>query len=94
VATLGIDAAKTLFQLHGVDAHGKVVLKKRLYRQNCCRGFGWSPTCRRDCERIGAGWSGWRAVITREDAQVGTQFVEVKEAVAPAGKPWTENLTG
>jgi len=32
VTTLGIDAAKNLFQLHGVDAHGKVVLKKRLVR--------------------------------------------------------------
>ena len=32
VATLGIDAAKNLFQLHGVDAHGKIVLKKRLVR--------------------------------------------------------------
>lgn len=32
VATLGIDAAKNIFHLHGVDAHGKVVLKKRLVR--------------------------------------------------------------
>ena len=32
VATLGIDAAKNLFQLHGVDARGKIVLKKRLVR--------------------------------------------------------------
>src|SRR4029434_9703651 len=32
IATLGIDAAKNIFQLHGVDAHGKVVLKKRLVR--------------------------------------------------------------
>ena len=32
VVTLGIDAAKNLLQLHGVDAHGKIVLKKRLVR--------------------------------------------------------------
>lgn len=32
VATLGIDAAKHILHLHGVDAHGKVVLKKRLVR--------------------------------------------------------------
>jgi transposase len=32
VTTLGIDAAKHVFQLHGVDAHGHVVLKKRLVR--------------------------------------------------------------
>jgi len=32
IAALGIDAAKNIFHLHGVDAHGKVVLKKRLVR--------------------------------------------------------------
>jgi transposase len=32
VATLGIDAAKHSFPLYGVDAHGKVVRKKRLAR--------------------------------------------------------------
>ncbi len=32
IAPLGIDAAKNIFSLHGVDAHGKVVLKKRLVR--------------------------------------------------------------
>ena len=32
VTTLGIDLAKRVFQLHGVDKHGKVVLHKRLSR--------------------------------------------------------------
>jgi hypothetical protein len=32
IATLGIDAAKNIFHLLGEDAHGKVVLKKRLVR--------------------------------------------------------------
>ncbi len=30
--TIGIDLAKSVFQLHGVDAEGKVVLKKKLRR--------------------------------------------------------------
>jgi hypothetical protein len=29
VATLGIDVAKNIFQLHGVDAHGNVAVQKR-----------------------------------------------------------------
>jgi transposase len=33
VSTLGIDLAKNVFQLHGVDHNGKVVLKKRLTRE-------------------------------------------------------------
>jgi transposase len=32
MTTLGIDVAKHLFQLHGVDTHGNVVLTKRLSR--------------------------------------------------------------
>ena len=32
ITTLGIDLAKFLFQLHGVDADGNAVLKKRLRR--------------------------------------------------------------
>ena len=32
VATMGIDLAKNVFSLHGVDAHGKVVLRKAVSR--------------------------------------------------------------
>jgi len=34
ITTIGIDLAKNVFQLHGVSATGKVVLKKRLTRRN------------------------------------------------------------
>jgi hypothetical protein len=33
VSTLGIDTAKQVFQLHGVDAQGNVVLHKRVTRK-------------------------------------------------------------
>jgi len=32
ITTLGIDLAKSVFQLHGVDAGGAVVLQKKLRR--------------------------------------------------------------
>lgn len=31
-AFIGIDLAKSVFQVHGVDVHGKVVVTKRLRR--------------------------------------------------------------
>jgi hypothetical protein len=34
ITTLGIDTAKQVFQLHGVDAHGNVVLHKRITRRS------------------------------------------------------------
>src|SRR5450631_1468209 len=32
ITTIGIDLAKTVFQIHGVDDHGKPVLRKKLDR--------------------------------------------------------------
>ena len=32
ITTIGIDLAKNVFQLHGIDVHGKVVLKKQIKR--------------------------------------------------------------
>ena len=33
ITTMGIDLAKAVFQVHGVDAHGKTVLKKQIKRE-------------------------------------------------------------
>jgi transposase len=32
IATVGLDIAKQFFQVHGVDVHGGVVLRKKLRR--------------------------------------------------------------
>ena len=32
VSTIGLDIAKSVFQIHGVDADGAVVIRKRLSR--------------------------------------------------------------
>ena len=32
ITTIGLDIAKNVFQLHGVDAHGQIVLRKALRR--------------------------------------------------------------
>lgn len=37
--TIGIDLAKHLFQLHGVDQHGKTVLKRQLKRDQMLSFF-------------------------------------------------------
>ncbi len=33
ITTVGIDIAKRIFQIHGVNKNGKTVLKKKLMRQ-------------------------------------------------------------
>jgi transposase len=45
VATIGIDLAKNVFQLHGVDERGKAVLRKQLKRRQLLEFFVNLPAC-------------------------------------------------
>ncbi len=45
VTTLGIDLAKNVFQLHGVDKHGKLVLRKRVSRNKLFSFMQNLPPC-------------------------------------------------
>ena len=53
---IGWDLARNVFQAHGVDAEGGVVLRKRLRRGQVERDFapGWHRR-----------WSGWRRAAGR-----------------------------
>jgi transposase len=43
--TIGIDLAKHVFQLHGVDQHGKTVLTRKLKRDKMISFFANLPSC-------------------------------------------------
>jgi transposase len=45
VVRIGLDIAKSSFQVHGVDAHGKVVLRKQLSRSKMLVYFAQLPPC-------------------------------------------------
>lgn len=45
VTTLGIDLAKNVFQLHGVDRHGKMALTKRVTRAKLAETVANLPPC-------------------------------------------------
>jgi len=45
VTTVGLDIAKQVFQVHGVDERGKVVLQKRLKRREMAEFFANLPPC-------------------------------------------------
>ena len=44
-STIGIDLAKSVFQVHGVDAAGAVVIRKKLRRAEVLRFFEALPAC-------------------------------------------------
>jgi transposase len=45
VERIGLDIAKSSFQVHGVDAHGKVVVRKQLSRSKVLPYFAQLPPC-------------------------------------------------
>ena len=47
VITIGIDLEKNVSQVHGVDGHGKVVLRKQLKREQMAAFFANLPTALR-----------------------------------------------
>jgi transposase len=45
ITTVGIDLAKNVFQVHGIDERGKAVLRKQLRRAQVAVFFGNLPPC-------------------------------------------------
>ena len=45
VTTIGLDLAKSIFQIHGVDAVGHAVLRRRVRRGELLTFFGTLPPC-------------------------------------------------
>ena len=45
IVTIGLDIAKSVFQVHGVDADGAVVVRRRLTRAKVLRFFERLPPC-------------------------------------------------
>ncbi len=45
VITIGLDLAENVFQVHGVDASGEVVIRKRLRRRQVMPFFGKLAPC-------------------------------------------------
>jgi transposase len=45
IATIGLDLAKNVFQVHGVNERGKAVLRKQLKRDQVSPFFANVPPC-------------------------------------------------
>jgi transposase len=54
ITTIGIDLAKEVFQIHGVDMHGKSVLRKQLRRSGMARFFANLDACLVGMEACGS----------------------------------------
>jgi hypothetical protein len=54
ITTVGIDLAKNVFQVHGVNEHGKAALKKQLKRGQVAEFFANLPACLIGMEACGS----------------------------------------
>ena len=54
VTRIGLDIAKNVFQVHGVNAQGKVVVQKQLSRSKVLTYFAQLPACRIGREACGS----------------------------------------
>jgi error-prone DNA polymerase len=63
VTMIGLDTAKSVFQVHGVDETGKVVLKRKLRRSELISFFEKQEACTVFIEACGAGHH-WARVLT------------------------------
>src|ERR1700676_2753106 len=54
ITTIGIDLAKTVFQVHGVDERGKAVLRKQLKRKDVLSFFANLEPCLIGMEACGS----------------------------------------
>jgi len=54
ITTIGIDLAKEVFQIHGVDMHGKAVLRKQLRRSEMAKFFANLDSCLIGMEACGS----------------------------------------
>ena len=45
ITTIGLDIAKSVFQVHGVDAVGQVVIRRQLKRRYVLAFFQKLPSC-------------------------------------------------
>ena len=75
--TVGLDLAKNLFQVHGTDAQGRAVLKRRLAREKVLEFFANLPPCLVGLEACAAAhhWAGELAKLGHEVRLMPPQYV-------------------
>lgn len=69
ISTIGLDLAKNVFQVHGVDASGAVALRRQLRRSAVEKFFAQLPPCTVGMEACGSAHH-WARVIGRYGHQV------------------------
>ena len=63
VITIGVDLAKNVFQVHGVDAEGAVIVRRRLRRGQVLPFFKKQSPCLVGMAADPNRWTAWRRLL-------------------------------
>jgi len=76
ITTLGIDIAKNVFQLHGINTNGNIVLQKKLSRDKLLKFIAQLPTCKIGMESCGGSnyWAKQFQALGHEVKLISPQF--------------------
>ncbi len=76
--TVGIDLAKNVFQVHGVNEHGKTVFRKQLKRHQVAEFFANMPACLIGMEACGSAhpWASKLQAVDHTGKLMAPQFVK------------------
>lgn len=78
ISALGIDIAKNVFQLHGIDDKGNVVLQKKVSRGKLLACVAQLPLCKIGMESCGGSnyWAKQFQTLGHEVKLISPQFVK------------------
>lgn len=78
VTRVGIDLAKEVFQIHGVDGHGKTHLRRKLRRSEMMKFFKDLPACLIGLEACASShhWARWLSELGHTVKLIAPQFVK------------------
>lgn len=78
ITTIGLDLAKSVFQVHGADAQGKAVLKKQLKRAQMLPFFARLEPCKIAMEACGSGhyWARKLGELGHQVQLIAPQYVK------------------
>ncbi|EFI2978843.1 hypothetical protein WCV28_18695 [Escherichia coli] len=86
VKTIGIDLAKNVFQIHGVDEHGKRLFNKQLRRAQMASFFANIPPCLIGMEACASAHFWANKLSKRGDTYLRTLLIHGARAVLQSAK--------
>jgi len=85
ISMIGLDTAKTVFQIHGVDEAGKAEIRRKLRRNDLIAFFEKQAACTVVMEACGAAHH-WARMLNRPWAQREADRARSGEALCKEGK--------